>query len=103
MVSHEGKHLKIALPESESAAREGLMRAPTRKFLEETAQKLLGRALMLDVVLDASLKLPEPVQVAVPKPPEPEPDAPAKKKPNDTDDELIRATVEKFKATLLAS
>ncbi|MCE9519303.1 MAG: DNA polymerase III subunit gamma/tau [Verrucomicrobia bacterium] len=104
LVSHEGKQLKIALPESETAAREGLMRAPTRKYLEEVALSLLGRGLLLEVVLDASLKLSEPEPVPAPAAaPAPEPAAPAKKKTDEMDDELIRATVEKFKATLLAS
>ncbi len=103
LVSDEGKHLKIALPESESAAREGLMRAPTRKYLEDVAQKLLGSGVLLDVTLDASLKLPDPVPVVASAAPAPEPAAPAKKKSDEMDDELIRATVEKFKATLLAS
>jgi DNA polymerase III subunit gamma/tau len=98
-----GKHLKLALPESETAARDGLMRGPTRKFLEELAQALLGRPVLLEVSLDASLKMPEapPPPPAV-EPPVAQPVAPAKKQAEEAEDPLIRATVDKFKATLLA-
>ncbi len=103
LVSNEGKHLKVALPEGESAAREGLMRAPTRKYLEEVAHALLGRAVLLDVVLDPALKAipaaapPAAASAVV------ESVAQEKKQADETDDPLIRATVDKFKATLLTS
>jgi len=103
LLSSEGKHLKVALPDGESAARESLMRAPTRKYLEEAAQSLLGRTLLLEVVLDPALKMPAQEMAPVAAPASTEPAAPAPKQTDEMDDELIRATVEKFKATLLSS
>ena len=104
-LSHEGKYLKIALPESESAARDNLLRAPTRKYLEEVAQSLLGRSLLLEVALDPNLKVPEPM--APPATVETHSADVDSGKPlpvaDEMDNELIRVTVEKFKATLLAS
>jgi hypothetical protein len=104
LVSHEGKHLKIALPESETGSRENLLRATTRKYLEEVAQSLLQRTVLLDVALDSNLKVPVSEPPTAPAPaPVAETAAPVKPAADEMDDELIRATVEKFKATLLAS
>ena len=112
LLSCEGKVVKIGLPQSETAARDNIMRDSTKKYLEEVCQSLLGRAVQLQVVLDASLQVkphieepaltPVAVKSATVKAeePKPAPIAPAK---DDLEDPLIQKAVEKFKATLLAS
>ncbi|MEI6535716.1 MAG: DNA polymerase III subunit gamma/tau [Verrucomicrobiaceae bacterium] len=112
LLSCEGKVVKIGLPQSETAARDNILRDSTKKYLEEICQSLLGRAVQLQVVLDASLQvrqhIEEPVPVPVAASPSPakatEPKSPAVAPVQDAlEDPLIQKAVEKFKATLLAS
>lgn len=112
LLSCEGRVVKIGLPQSETAARDNIMRDSTKKYLEEVCQSLLGRAVQLQVVLDANLQVKPHIEapasapvVAKPAPakaedPKPAPITPAK---DDLEDPLIKKAVEKFKATLLAS
>ena len=112
LLSVEGKHLKIGLPQSESAARDGIMRGPMKKSLEEIAQSIIGRPVMLEVTLDPNLKAP--VIEPPPPPPAPEPPpaaaAPVEAAPaapaavvNEKEQALIQGAITKFKAKLLAS
>lgn len=112
LLSCEGRVVKIGLPQSETAARDNIMRDSTKKYLEEVCQSLLGRAVQLQVVLDANIQVnphieapapapvtakPAPAKVEDPKP------APITTSKDDLEDPLIQKAVEKFKATLLAS
>ena len=112
LLSVDGKHLKIGLPQSESAARDGIMRGPMKKSLEEIAQSIIGRPVMLEVTLDPNLKAP--VIEPPPPPPAPEPPpaaaAPVEAAPaapaavvNEKEQALIQGAITKFKAKLLAS
>ena len=103
LLSCEGKVVKIGLPQSETAARDNIMRDSTKKYLEEVCQSLLGRAVQLQVVLDANLQVRQQIEEPAPvkaEEPKPSPNTSAK---DDLEDPLIQKAVEKFKATLLAS
>ncbi len=112
LLSCEGRVVKIGLPQSETAARDNILRDTTKKYLEEVCQSLLGRAVQLQVVLDPNLQLkphieepaPEPVAAkpAAAKAEEPK-SAPVTTAKDDLEDPLIQKAVEKFKATLLAN
>lgn len=51
--------VKVGFPASEANSRESLMRESTRAFLEEVAESLLGRRVTFQMVIDASLKVPD--------------------------------------------
>ncbi len=105
----DGKVVKMGLPETESAAKDSLLRPVTKKFLEEVIAELLGGSYTLSVVLDPKLKPPAATEMtfglgyddAPSKPsPAPQEEAPA----NAADfhnDPLIQAAMTKFKATLV--
>ncbi|TLD70008.1 DNA polymerase III subunit gamma/tau [Phragmitibacter flavus] len=114
----EGKVLVLGLPTTEDSARDNLMRPMARKFLEEMLADLTGKPVNLDIVLDATLA-PPPVsemslgllemdspspQKAGGKEPEAAPKEETPKIGTDPDfykDPLVKAAIEKFKATLV--
>ncbi|MEY4483366.1 MAG: polymerase subunit gamma/tau, partial [Verrucomicrobiota bacterium] len=108
----EGKTVTMGLPVTEVGAQESLMRAPTRKFLEGIFTELMGRDVLFNVVLDASLQPPPATEMtfgfgdmdAAPKTPaKPEPKEDPKPVINEDfyKDTLIQAALVKFKATLV--
>ncbi len=113
------RQFKIGFPPSESFSRDSLIRPAQLSFLESVAQDILGRAVKLEIVLDASLKVPEnppplfespavppptPVEPAEPEPDvEPKPESKAAEAPSVTvdpdfyNDPLIQQAIAKFK------
>jgi DNA polymerase-3 subunit gamma/tau len=124
LLSVEDRQVKFGLPTTESAARDNLLRAATKKFLEGILSELLARQVTLEVVLDASLAPPPATEISFgfadldsPAPPPPAENPPPKaapkvepKAPDPTaaapdfyNDPLIQAALTKFKATLVTS
>jgi DNA polymerase-3 subunit gamma/tau len=127
LLAADDKIVRIGLPATESAARENLLRLPTKKFLEGILADLLARSVAVDIVLDASLQPPPatemsfgfadidspapasaPAPAAEPTPPKAEPKAIAPPPPSADapppdfyNDPLIQAALTKFKATLV--
>jgi DNA polymerase-3 subunit gamma/tau len=114
----EGKTIVLGLPVTEDAARDNLLRPAARKFLEDILADLTGKPVSLEIVLDSSLTPPPvsemslgllEVESAPAKTPVKEPEAsPAKEAPpkigQDPEfykDPLVKAAIEKFKATLV--
>ena len=118
------RHFKIGFPPSESFSRDSLIRPAQLSFLESVAQDILGRVVKLEIVLDASLKIPEssppffespavttppPVAQAEPKPVvDTKPENKAAEAPNVTvdpdfyNDPLIQQAIAKFKMKPIA-
>jgi len=117
LLSLEARNLKIGVPETETAARDNLLRAPMRKYLEGVITEMVGRPIQIDVVLDASLQPPPASEMSfgfgdldtpAPKPeagraPEPAKAEPVKPALSEDfyKDPLIQAALVKFKATLV--
>lgn len=55
----EGNKLKLGFPQSETAARESLMRDATLRFLEGVAAEVMGQPMRFDMVIDSTLTAPE--------------------------------------------
>ena len=58
LLAADDKMVRIGLPTTESAARENLLRPPTKRFLEGILAELLARSVSVDIVLDATLQPP---------------------------------------------
>lgn len=118
LLSLGGGVVKLGFPPSEEAARDSLMRDSARAFLEGLAGELLGGQMRLEMVIDASLKAPEPAELGFgfsqPEPAPPPAAAPpagpaAGESAPETgaadepfyNDPLIQRAVERFKLTLV--
>lgn len=122
LLAVEEKVVRLGLPTTEASARESLLRAATKKFLEDILSDLLARPVSVEVVLDSSLKPPPatemtfsfgdfdkpaaPAAEKAPAPkedPKPEPQEAPKVEadPEFYNDTLIKAALTKFKATLV--
>lgn len=117
--------VKVGFPASEGDARSSLMRDTTRAFLEEIAQGLLGRRVTIQMVIDASLKVPDFTEMTFgfdePEVPADKPVEPGAEKavsvslqapmtseslevPEEAyNDPVIKRAVERFKLTLVPS
>jgi DNA polymerase-3 subunit gamma/tau len=115
--------VKVGFPASEEDARGSLMRETTRAFLEEIAQGLLGRRVTFQMVIDASLKVPDFTEMTFgfdePEVPADKPVEPGAEKTASLDapltaesaevpeeaynDPVIKRAVERFKLTLVPS
>jgi DNA polymerase-3 subunit gamma/tau len=110
--------LKVGFPTAEVHSRDSLLRDTTRKFLEQLLEEVAGTPVKLEMVVDASLKVPEvqsfflglsepepepvkaPVATAKAEP-APEASALEESKEDFYDDPLIKAAVEIFKAKVV--
>jgi DNA polymerase III subunit gamma/tau len=96
-----GNVVNVGLPVTESVAREGLLRVPTKKFLDGVFTELLGKPMEINVTLDSGLKPPAASEMALPMmgldPAPPVESAPEEDFYNDP---LIKSAMEVFKATL---
>jgi len=117
LISLEAKSLKIGVPETETSARDNLLRVPLKKYLEGVISEMVGRSISIEVVLDPSLQPPPVTEMSfgfndfdepAPKPAAkeaepPKPEAPAKPALSEDfyKDPLIQAALVKFKATLV--
>jgi DNA polymerase-3 subunit gamma/tau len=59
LVGIKGNTIRMGFPESESFARDSLMRPAQVSFLEGIAQEITGQTMKIEMVLDPSLKSPE--------------------------------------------
>lgn len=114
LLAMDDARFKIGLPESQKTGRGVLLKDSNKKMVERIAGELAGRPLLMDVVLDSSLQVPEhpepasaPVPAAAPattsaKAAEPAAAAkPAPPEDRDLHEPLIMAAMEKFKASLV--
>lgn len=60
LVSLEQDLVTFALPEAEADGRDSLLRPQTKKFIEAVASEILGRSARIEIVLDPHLASPEP-------------------------------------------
>ena len=108
-LSFKNNLLKIGFPEAETHSCDSLKREATRTFLEELASELAGARVKIELVVDASLKVPAALELASKKPepvkaapPAPAPEPPPVQTSGDFyDDPLIKAAVEKLKARVI--
>lgn len=120
LLAMDNARFKVGLPESQKTGRGVLLKDSNKKLIERIASELAGRPLLMDVVLDASLQVPEhpvasPAPVSVPEAPPAAAGAPAKSAAEaapsapkqapapseDLHEPLIQAAMEKFKASLV--
>ena len=101
LVSCEGKSVKVALPVTEAASRDSLLRPNTKKIFETICSELLGRTVTFEVILDSNFTPPPLIEQELLSDSVPKAEVAPAEPPDFYDDPLIKKAVEIFKATLV--